>query len=750
MSRRSNNDVWKRVLYKYCCEETIGTYEKLSIESREKMVDALKSTAVTIFANMSSAAEPRSNPRREDQLLLAEALEKTVDISANFGKLENTKECIFNWGSNHTCHSFKVMHSYTIQNYKERSIKPLLTHDSTIANDSSPCITDFSQLTRICFRDLKLFETAKGKYVECKTITNPCVPSYNIVTYIEDENEHFLKLTVNNFIPNNVDKWKYAEEHFPKNLNIKIPRPLYKIFMDGCVGIRVDTPNQIYIDKEDPALSFQEVREKGKELVKSNDLLGALELYITSARKYTTVIELLNNRSQTEIKLGEYEEALLDAAAILLIQPDNEKARLRYNKSLIFLGYKGGDKTSNALVWKKVLQKLNFFSSPQIAQRECSSKETGNIAHQEGRYSEAKAEYTLALNQNHEISTLLNNIAVVYNKLQVYQSAISAASACLRITIGNETIQRKACYSMTNSFSRIGEKQMAELIGQSYPDLCKKFYEGEKNPADICLELLQKRIQHASTLSIDCKTERFKETYSITKDVQVPGDFVHPNTIKHAYVTGKGRGVIAQRFIKCGELILIDHPIQSPTSKILDNCVSLDRDINSSISAITSQIDLKKTILALIRYDGLLAKKLSLLETKKCQSISEEINKDQSLLIDLDWIGYHNLCHHISPFLPQTPKEVGVDIGYLTEGFVKKVVEKNCFSCPVTDKSVHQLSSLYLNVSLFNHDKFPNCGHVNIGNAKVVQAIRDIYEGEELTISYGEGEILQLRWGIND
>ena len=112
------------------------------------------------------------------------------------------------------------------------------------------------------------------------------------------------------------------------------------------------------------------------------------------------------------------------------------------------------------------------------------------------------------------------------------------------------------------------------------------------------------------------------------------------------------------------------------------------------------------------------------------------------MIEDLTSFGYRCLSHDLPPFLPQNLLEVGVDTSRLTRDYIQSVLDTNVFGwgskAEYGGHKDQRGTALLLRVSLFNHDENPNCLQFFIGDAVAVFARRNIPQGDELTLFYGQ------------
>ena len=720
-------NAYEEVVFNCCSKEAIQVYVNLNNDGKLKMLEAVKDCILS-HNNMHNLA-PEENVSLQEESWIYEkeiaSLRKAIEASGSavFLKYFNSLLTIFrHWGENKQRHFILMNHCLSIDKIKKHSenyVNFVSSSDVIIKTDNS--VSDFTKFQQIFIKDLKLFSIAKGKYLEGQLITNP-LPYVGIITYLEDDNDDYVQLDLYNMISLGINKWELAEKKFPKGARLKILEPFYKIFKDGNRGIRVDSPNEIVIEKTSDA-DFTLMRARGKEFFKQGEFLSALELYTGELAKFeNTAGTILNNRAQTELKLGENEEALLDSAAALIFG-DNEKAKQRYKIALEKCGSIIDDIPSIRLTWEKALAKLQNRGLDNLE----STKEEANILYKKGKYKEAKANYTAALNFP-DVCLLLNNIATVCMKLKILQTAIASASACLRITTDQRAID-KARFTMTKSFWMLGAFKLAKLSASDDSSL-QKFWDNVEGPETQAKLIFGGRalrnLVYGQTLDDYLQTAGKKE---------IPGDFVNTNVLEHAYIKHKGRGLRAISDIPADELLVLDHPValssfDTYTKEDDEFSVTAVLNFNNNSSMLKSQLELATRILRLSKFDGLLSKKLMLLKTREIASNEEELP-----LVDLKSMAYQNLSFEVLPFLPQDPRIVGCDTAKLSPSLVGDIIKVNRFGWGGTPKhEMRKRVALYLRLSLFNQDDRRNCFYARIGDSTAVFSNRNINKYEELTI----------------
>ena len=282
---------YENILNKCCCEEAKNIYSTLSCESKKMMIEALKSTVessnncafwlLRTYGNLYLEENKESKLKHQEEYPLYEekmvAIKETILVTGGqcfiVDFIDLLKELEF-WGqslprSEALLNHFQKISSYNEMSNEQNQIPSRLSsyHRVTKGCESN---TAFSKLKQIYVRDLKLFSTAKGRYLEGHLITDPFVMT-GITTYLEDDKGDFVQLALYNMLSSETSKMQIAKLEFPRGLTLKISEPFYKIFRDGSRGIRIDSPNEMHVGVnivKSHIKSVNEIRVEGRSFSK--------------------------------------------------------------------------------------------------------------------------------------------------------------------------------------------------------------------------------------------------------------------------------------------------------------------------------------------------------------------------------------------------------------------------------------------------------------------------------------------------
>ena len=99
---------------------------------------------------------------------------------------------------------------------------------------------DWSNLTKISIKDLTLYDSHDGKYIEGKLLVEPFTPYVETTTILEDSNGDVILVALYNFLPdglNGRESDPVANAKNSKGCIVCIAEPFQKVFQDGSRGI---------------------------------------------------------------------------------------------------------------------------------------------------------------------------------------------------------------------------------------------------------------------------------------------------------------------------------------------------------------------------------------------------------------------------------------------------------------------------------------------------------------------------------
>ncbi len=152
---------------------------------------------------------------------------------------------------------------------------------STLLATKSSTAFQWSNLSAIDVKDLKLFQTCKGNVLTGTLITIPSVIK-GITTFLKDDNGGAIPIAIYNYIPGKMSRLngiEYARKHLPKGTRVSIAEPFTKILADGNRGVRIDDPREFRIEGDNQT-DISTAREDGNELYKQKMYQAASESYI--------------------------------------------------------------------------------------------------------------------------------------------------------------------------------------------------------------------------------------------------------------------------------------------------------------------------------------------------------------------------------------------------------------------------------------------------------------------------------------
>ena len=95
---------------------------------------------------------------------------------------------------------------------------------------------DLSNLTKMSIKDLTVYNSHDGKYIEGKLLVEPFTPFVGTTTILEDSNGDVILVALYNFLPDGLqgrESDPVANAKNPKGCIVCIAEPFQKVFQDG-------------------------------------------------------------------------------------------------------------------------------------------------------------------------------------------------------------------------------------------------------------------------------------------------------------------------------------------------------------------------------------------------------------------------------------------------------------------------------------------------------------------------------------
>ena len=634
-------------------------------------------------------------------------------------------------------HEMRLSH-FKSEQRRQKNMHHFRNTSSSIRKDVSlhTTGTDWSSLTQIFVKDLKLYDSHESMYIEGRLLIEPFTPMVGTTTILEDSNGDVVLIALYNFLPEGLfgeESVPVASAKIPKEASVRITAPFMKVFRDGSRGLRIDNPNEISVISAGKVNGGKgekqvliEAKKAGNQLVKTQKYLSASEAYIGGLRAAEVIPTILSNRSQAYAMLGDWGRSLADAAASLTIRPANKKTWSRYQTASAKL--LGDDKPNgNDSVWI-INNLLPFTDDTQANEADTKGedllelKNAGNAAFQQQKYTEAARLYTSALVSFGETErALLSNWGLCCLFSQVHLDAVAVSAASLRIRP-----EAKAVIRLAMAIHSLGQ-----------PELCANILEHtdgtlfEGSPAAKEKDALLKDAK--STMKLFQSNSHFT-LRELNKLKYLPRWIGNVETFD---TDSKGRGVRATKDLEAGEILLLEPPL---ASALMDS--------------------FEKSKESLYTLDKLEMKDAS--HTFLCQAIMLRSQRETVLsrIVDclFDGATARPLTHlnDLIPSLSSSPAFLPTHHEYYpgeeTVGFnsdrIDAIVATNSHGAgSVKECSKGSDAALYPAISMFNHSAKPTCDLVaTSGCAKVIVNAK-VKAGEELSICYHPDEnVVRRRW----
>ncbi|KAL7466782.1 hypothetical protein ACHAXS_007064 [Conticribra weissflogii] len=620
---------------------------------------------------------------------------------------------------------------------------------------------DWSTLRKVNIRDLKLYDSDDGTYVEGTLLVDPFTPMVGTTTILEDGHGDVVLVACYNFLPDGVwgpDSVPLAAEKGLGNGNtIRIKGAWLKLFRDGSRGIRIDDPNDIFVvsdneagggggggrgstrSERDEDAALSRAKDSGNDFFRKKMYLAAAEAYLAGMRKATMVPILLSNRSQAFASAGKWEDSLADAAASLAMRPGDAKTRARYRRALETSmkeeGYDAGSNSHESLrvvIGKALLSEAIDADATNDApiprpNEALRLKEEGNAAFGRKRYAEAIRAYTLALRACGETSrALLGHYSLCCLHYGANLDAVAASAASIRVFE-----EPKAVCRLARALMILGEPRLCrDVLAEKRAVFEGTIVAGERdelmNDAEFCVGFVGRDV--LENISALCGRKLLPRWVGAIE----------------AFDAGpKGRGVRSKMDLTEGSVVLIEPPVALSET---DGLEGKRKDVLFSLEKNTyndpSQAYLRQAIVTRSQREGVLAKVVDHLYD----------GSNHRPVVSFD---------HLIPSLTSCPPLLPSHSDYFTEEKVNltserigAIVSVNSHGRGGSKDTVERFTdgnrtSLFPATSMFNHSPKPTCFQCAIGGCTVIFLIGDVKAGDELTLCYHPNEeIVKRHWGF--
>eukprot|EP00892_Ulva_mutabilis_P010314 jgi/Ulvmu1/7655/UM038_0084.1 len=532
--------------------------------------------------------------------------------------LEEMRSLLSIWGNEQPDFVLLMKHHHALEQQRElragmRQGKHTVQHTSSQSRKGDTDRTgpiDWAALQPVSLSGLELFGVAKGKKLEGLTIVPP-VCSVGMATILRDLDGRVVRVALYNQAPGGrtaLHAAPFLTEKFPQGTRIAIAEPFFKVAMDGCLTIRVDSPAEVQVGhsrpaaapaqqphsspcSSAPALTAAAARLRQHLHDGEIDLVvqGATDVLRSPSAAVSLACVLLSNRAQALLRAGHAAAALRDAAAALTIQPQQPKAWMRYAAALRALdagniadradlvareghiGAAGGvapdqdGAPAEASDWRQALKHARVthpvrtavcVPAPAAVPATTGDgaellKARGNERYQSGEFAGAAECYTRALLVVPGIDALaavLAMLAKVCLSTGSRHSAAAAAAACVRMLHVDGEAHKQVGPAV---------KWLAQaLLGLGEHETCAEMLTARSSAAG-CLrgsvrrELLRYAGIHAKLL---------QDTAGLSALQHLPKE-LYPDVVKHASlvkIPGKGRGLRADRSLPPHTIVAIN------------------------------------------------------------------------------------------------------------------------------------------------------------------------------------------------
>jgi tetratricopeptide (TPR) repeat protein len=341
-----------------------------------------------------------------------------------------------------------------------------------------------SELTPIAVSELQAEVTHRGRVLQGTLIVDPVIMT-SVHSVIEDKNGDVAVVCFYNYGAGNM---------FDKGKKIMLIEPFYKIAASGDYYVRVeDMADVAFVDEFDSGKkTAKEWKEEGMKHFDKLQFKQALECYqkaIDEMNPENSIQQIMCNISASWNKLEEFDLALIYAICALSLKRLWNKPFSRASAALEKIGLsenskwcsqiskkleKKNAKESNVYTQqfeeivlimtqrfgKKSLSAISKYTKidldPSISSHEFKTK--GNNAYSLNRFEEATRFYQQGLTFFKEISTLLCNRALCFEKIGNFHDSILESTCAIIL----DPLSVKAHYRRANSLMNLKNTVLAK------------------------------------------------------------------------------------------------------------------------------------------------------------------------------------------------------------------------------------------------------------------------------------------------
>ncbi|KAG8931579.1 hypothetical protein FRC02_002507 [Tulasnella sp. 418] len=365
-------------------------------------------------------------------------------------------------------------------------------------------------------------------------------------------------------------------------------------------------------------------------------------------------------------------------------------------------------------------------------------KALGDQQFREKQFLGAVLSYTEGIKLDATNTALLHNRAMAYLRLEFFSRALNDCRSALQLSGITDQDSVKALYRAGRALYGLGDWTGAKACFED----ALKVNEAEKESRTWSAKC-DARVREQETGDYEVVgIYRRSKSEGVRVDV---ADFVGNIEVASMKSRGGGRGVVATRELKAGELLVVAKPFAS----VFEEDFQGPKEMLMVFNLMTDTTDAKCHGYLISKITTMLFSDSSRADLIYHLYAGPSLDKPPST-----YPPETNMTITTHQSSPLFNDQVAVDVSRI-EG----AASFNGFSptplSPVNTmeddnrKDMDKLNSpsaLYTFPSLFNHSCVPNCTQVFLGDVMMIRALQDIPEGTELTVSYGnDGNTYQKR-----